>query len=140
MVSYRQLEVRPVINATCHWTVYGGSVMWPEVLAAMADARRTCVDMRQLLDRAGEMIAHYTHAEAGYVVWKERLGVTARFEWLDPNTSVKNESDSWILTGGASYHVLNDFLKAQLDYTHREERYGKSLKNDSVVFQIQLNL
>lgn len=68
MVSYRQLEVRPVINATCHWTIYGGSVMWPEVLAAMADARRTCVDMRQLLDRAGEMIAHYTHAEAGYVV------------------------------------------------------------------------
>jgi len=58
----------PVINATCHWTVYGGSVMWPEVIEAMADARRSCVDMRQLLDRASEVIAHYTHAEAGYVV------------------------------------------------------------------------
>jgi L-seryl-tRNA(Ser) seleniumtransferase len=60
--------VQPVINATCHWTIYGGSVMWPEVLAAMAEARQTCVDMRQLLDRAGEVIAHHTHAEAGYVV------------------------------------------------------------------------
>jgi D-glucosaminate-6-phosphate ammonia-lyase len=68
MVSYRQLEVQPVINATCHWTIYGGSVMWPEVLTAMAEARQTCVDMRQLLDRAGKAIAHYTHAEAGYVV------------------------------------------------------------------------
>jgi hypothetical protein len=79
-------------------------------------------------------------AEAGYVVLKERLGITARFEWLDPNTAVKNESNSWVLTGGASYHFLSVFLKAQLDYTHREELYGKSLANDSVVFQIQLHL
>ncbi|MGH2458237.1 MAG: aminotransferase class V-fold PLP-dependent enzyme, partial [Chloroflexota bacterium] len=63
-----RLGVRPVINATCHWTVYGGSVMWPEVVEAIADARRDCVDMRQLLDRASEVIAGYTHAEAGYVV------------------------------------------------------------------------
>jgi L-seryl-tRNA(Ser) seleniumtransferase len=65
---YEQLGVRPVINATCHWTVYGGSVMWPEVIEAMADARQWCVDMRQLLDRASDIIAGYTHAEAGYVV------------------------------------------------------------------------
>src|SRR5205823_9518829 len=63
-----RLGVRPVINATCHWTVYGGSVMWPEVIEAMADARRCCVDVRQLLDRASDAIARYTHAEAGYVV------------------------------------------------------------------------
>jgi L-seryl-tRNA(Ser) seleniumtransferase len=57
----------PVINATCHWTAYGGSVMWPEVIEAMAEARRHCVDMRRLLDHAGEAISHYTHAEASYV-------------------------------------------------------------------------
>lgn len=68
MGVYERLGVRPVINATCHWTVYGGSVMWPEVVEAMADARRCCVDMRQLLDRASDVIARYTHAEAGYVV------------------------------------------------------------------------
>src|SRR5262249_16665019 len=78
--------------------------------------------------------------EVGYVLLKERLGLSARFEWLDPNTSVKDESDSWIVTGGISYHVLHDFLKAQVDYTHREELHGKSLKNDSLVFQLQLNL
>src|SRR5436190_6996103 len=52
MGMYERLGVRRVINATCHHTVYGGSVMWPEVLDALADARRACVDMRQLLDAA----------------------------------------------------------------------------------------
>jgi hypothetical protein len=78
--------------------------------------------------------------EAGYVILKERLGITARFEWLDPNTSVKDESDSWIVTGGLSYHVLHDFLKAQIDFNHRQELHGKSLANDSLVIQAQLNL
>lgn len=68
MGVYERLRVRPVINATCHWTAYGGSVMWPEVVEAMADARRHCVDMRQLLDRASEAISRYTHAEASHVV------------------------------------------------------------------------
>jgi hypothetical protein len=31
-------------------------------------------------------------------------------------------------------------LKAQLDFTHRQEIHGSSLKNDSLVFQLQLNL
>jgi hypothetical protein len=79
-------------------------------------------------------------AEAGYVAWKDRIGLTARFEYINADTAVKDERDSWIITGGIAYHVLNDFLKAQLDYTHREELHGKSLKNDSVVIQAQLNL
>ncbi|MBI3974424.1 MAG: aminotransferase class V-fold PLP-dependent enzyme [Chloroflexi bacterium] len=58
----------PIINATCHWTAYGGTVMWPEVIEAMAEARRACVDMRQLLDGASEVISRYTHAEASHVV------------------------------------------------------------------------
>ena len=57
-----------VINATCHWTIYGGSVMWPEVIEAMAEARQSCVDMRALLDQASEVISRHTHAEASYVV------------------------------------------------------------------------
>src|SRR5690242_4645021 len=68
MSAYAKLGVRPVLNATCHWTIYGGSVMWPEVIAAMAEARASCVDMRRLLDAASEVISRYTHAEASYVV------------------------------------------------------------------------
>src|SRR4051812_13312408 len=68
MGAYERLGARPVINATCHWTIYGGSIMWPEVVDAMAEARQACVDMRRLLDGASEVISHYTHAEASYVV------------------------------------------------------------------------
>jgi D-glucosaminate-6-phosphate ammonia-lyase len=68
MDVYARLGVRKVINATCHWTAYGGTVMWPEVVEAMAEARRACVDMAQLLDRASEVISRHTHAEASYVV------------------------------------------------------------------------
>src|SRR3954451_3794430 len=68
MGAYERLGVRPVINATCHWTIYGGSVMWPEVIEAMAEARESCVDVRTLLDKASEVISHHTHAEASYVV------------------------------------------------------------------------
>jgi hypothetical protein len=28
MGVYERLGVRPIINATCHWTAFGGSVMW----------------------------------------------------------------------------------------------------------------
>ena len=68
MGAYERLGVRPVINATCHWTIYGGTVMWPEAIEAMAEARHACVDMRTLLDRAGEVISRYTHAEGSHVV------------------------------------------------------------------------
>src|SRR5262245_30969269 len=64
---YQRLGVRPVLNATCHWTAFGGSVMWPEVIDAMAEARQSCVDMRRLLDKASEAISAHTHAGASYV-------------------------------------------------------------------------
>src|SRR4051794_10014008 len=68
MGVYERLGGRPVINATCHWPAFGGSVMWPEVIEAMAEARRACVDRRRLLDAASEVISGYTHAEASHVV------------------------------------------------------------------------
>jgi L-seryl-tRNA(Ser) seleniumtransferase len=68
MGVYEKLGVRPLINATCHWTLYGGSVMWPDVIDAMADARKTCVNMRDLLDAASKVITGYTKAEAALVV------------------------------------------------------------------------
>jgi hypothetical protein len=67
MVTYEQLSIRRIINATCHHTAYGGSVMWPEVIDAMVDARRSCVDMHALHAAASAFISRYTHAEASYV-------------------------------------------------------------------------
>src|SRR5579859_3165158 len=64
---YEEIGVVPVINATGHRTVLGGSTPSPRVKAAMEAAERYYVDMAQLHARAGETIARLLGAEAAYV-------------------------------------------------------------------------
>ncbi len=75
--------------------------------------------------------------EAGYMILPRRLGVAARFEWLNPNDKQDDESDSWLATAGATVHLVDQLLKAQLEYTHRQEVNGVQLENDSVTFNLQ---
>lgn len=78
--------------------------------------------------------------EAGYMIVARKLGVSGRVEWIDPNADVEDEGDNLVLTGGASYHAMDDLVKAQLEYTHREELGGLPLANDAVTLQLQLSL
>ncbi|WP_437899649.1 porin [Sorangium sp. So ce124] len=78
--------------------------------------------------------------EAGYMLIARRLGVSGRVEWIDPNLDIDDEGDNLVLTGGVSYHAYDDLVKAQLDYTHREELGGLSLSNDALLLQLQLSL
>src|SRR5262252_3880464 len=64
---FEELGVKPVINAVGHQTVLGGSQLSPRVRAAMEEANRYFVDMRDLLERSGEIIAKLLGAEAAYV-------------------------------------------------------------------------
>jgi L-seryl-tRNA(Ser) seleniumtransferase len=57
MGVYERLGVRPVINARGMNTMAGGSLMPPDVLAALAEAATAFVDMAELNARAGERIA-----------------------------------------------------------------------------------
>lgn len=61
------LDVKSVINARGNNTVLGGSTPSPAVHRAMLDAERSYVDMRQLLERAGQAIAQMLECEAAYV-------------------------------------------------------------------------
>ena len=58
----------PVINATCHWTIYGGSVMWPEVHRGDGRGARRLRGHARAARPASEVISRHTHAEASYVV------------------------------------------------------------------------
>ncbi|HSN97297.1 MAG TPA: hypothetical protein VLS89_03330, partial [Candidatus Nanopelagicales bacterium] len=78
--------------------------------------------------------------EAGYMVIPRTFGLSARVEWIDPNPDIDNEADNFITTVGASYHAIEDLLRAQLEYTHREELHGVPLANDSLTVQLQLSL
>ena len=64
---YEELGVRSVINARGHQTVLGGATPSPRVKAAMEQADRYYVDMQQLLQRSGAIIAGLLRVEAAYV-------------------------------------------------------------------------
>ncbi len=67
MSIYQRLGIRTVINGNATLTRLGGSIMPPEVIAAMADASKHFVDIIELQKRVGEEIAKLTHNEAAYV-------------------------------------------------------------------------
>lgn len=67
MDVYDELGVRRVLNAAATLTVVGGSLMPDEVLAAMRSAAACYVDMHELHEAAGRLLADLTHNEAAYV-------------------------------------------------------------------------
>jgi L-seryl-tRNA(Ser) seleniumtransferase len=64
---YERIGVRTIVNARGATTSVGGTLMPPEVTAAMAEAARAFVVLDELNARVGEKIAEVTGAEAGYV-------------------------------------------------------------------------
>jgi uncharacterized pyridoxal phosphate-dependent enzyme len=67
MDIYDELGVKKVINGYATLTALGGSIMPPEVLAAMAEAAQHFVDIDDLQAKVGAKIAEWTHNEAAYV-------------------------------------------------------------------------
>jgi seryl-tRNA(Sec) selenium transferase len=64
---YRSIGVRPVINARGTYTIIGGSVMLPEVRAALDAAAQRYVHLDELADAIGARLAALTGAEWGVV-------------------------------------------------------------------------
>jgi D-glucosaminate-6-phosphate ammonia-lyase len=67
MDIYDELGVRKIINGYATLTMLGGSVMPPEVVAAMAEASQYFVNIDELQDKVGRKIAEWTHNEAAYI-------------------------------------------------------------------------
>lgn len=72
---YESLGVRRVVNAAGRYTKFGGSVMSPTVVAAMADAARHHVSIEELHERAGDRLARLTDNEAAYVTTGAAAGI-----------------------------------------------------------------
>ena len=64
---YTRLGLRPIVNASGTYTHLGGSLMPPEVIAAMNDAARHYVPIRDLTRATGERIAQLTGNDAALV-------------------------------------------------------------------------
>ena len=67
MDIYEELGVRKVINASGTKTYLGGSIPDPRVMDAMKEASQSFVIMMELMEKAREVIAEVTGAEAGLV-------------------------------------------------------------------------
>jgi D-glucosaminate-6-phosphate ammonia-lyase len=64
---YQELKLKAFINANGHVTTLGGSVMPPEVLAAMTEASKSFVMVEELHRAVGKRLAELTGAEAALV-------------------------------------------------------------------------
>ena len=67
MDIYDQLGVRKIINGSATLTMLGGSLMPPQVLAAMAEASQHFINIDELQDKVGRKLAELTHNEAAYI-------------------------------------------------------------------------
>ena len=64
---YRSIGVKPLVNARGTFTIISGSLMLPEVRAAMDGAARHYVHLDELADAVGARLATLTGAEWGLV-------------------------------------------------------------------------
>src|SRR5512140_940596 len=64
---YRRLGVKTVINCRGTWTYLSGSLQFPEVQDAQAEAGRHFVNMVELHHAVGRRLAELTGAESGLI-------------------------------------------------------------------------
>lgn len=73
---YEELGIPTVINASGTKTRIGGSRIRPEAVEAMTTASQSFVRLSDLQQRASDLIADATGAEAGYVTNGAAAGLT----------------------------------------------------------------
>ncbi|HYI15415.1 MAG TPA: aminotransferase class V-fold PLP-dependent enzyme, partial [Thermomicrobiales bacterium] len=100
---YDRIGVKTIINASGATTAVGGTLMPPEVSAAMVEASRAFVVLEELNAAVGEVIAKVTGAEAGYVTAGSAAGMLlaaaacmtgtdrAKVRWLPQTDGMANE-------------------------------------------------
>lgn len=75
MDFYDSLGVAKRINAASYYTALGGSIMSPEVIAAMNDAAKSFISMHDLQLKAGKRIAKLTKNEGAYITTGAAAGI-----------------------------------------------------------------
>jgi L-seryl-tRNA(Ser) seleniumtransferase len=110
---YESLGITPVINARGNNTLLGGSTPSPRVRRAMQDVERYYVDMQQLLERSGQVIAGLLNAEAAYVTPGAAaalaLGAAACMTGADPDKIARvpnttGMANAILIQAGHRYH------------------------------------
>ena len=64
---YKELGIKPVINAKSWVTIYGGSIMRPEVIKAIEEASSVFIDLEELHETAGDFVSNVCGSEMSIV-------------------------------------------------------------------------
>ena len=85
---FKELDVKPIINAAATMTYLSGSLMLPEVLEAINSTAHDFANMYELQDKAGARIAEMLKCEAAMVTSGAAaalvLGTAACLTGMDP--------------------------------------------------------
>ena len=116
---YERIGVRTIINGRGATTAVGGSLMAPEVAAAMVDASRGFVVLDELNAKVGELIAAVTGMDAGCVTAGSAAGMllaaAACIAGSDP-VRIRQLPDS---TGLPNEIVMHDVHRLNYDQMYR---------------------
>lgn len=102
---YEKLGMVPVINASGTVTVLGGTLMSPEVVAAMNEAARAYVDLPLLLERAGNYLAEIIGVPGAFI----SSGAAGGIAVATAAVLARNDPErAWSLpnTGGAPNEIV----------------------------------
>jgi hypothetical protein len=75
----------------------------------------------------------------GYVILAHTLGIAVRGELIEPHQGIDDEGDEWSVAATVNYYIVGDYVKAQLEYLHREELNGQAVENDAVIGGLLVN-
>jgi L-seryl-tRNA(Ser) seleniumtransferase len=88
---FKELNVRPFINAAGTFTTLTASLMWPEVMEAMNYASKTFVPLNDLHDAAGKRIAELIGCEAAMITSGAAAALT-----IGTAACVAGKNQEWI--------------------------------------------
>jgi len=117
-----------------HAKAYGLHLLG-EVVFDQSKPRKVPTSTNTIATKTSRMVAQ---ASLGYMLLPDCLGLAARGELINDNMDQDDEGDQVAAAGTLSWYALRDFVKVQLEYQHRAELHGKSVKNDAVIAGVQL--
>ena len=120
MDIYDELGITKVINGNATVTSLGGSLMPPEVLAAMAEAAQHFVDIDELQKKAGKVIAEWTHNEAAFVSCGAAAGLVLSTAACIAGTDPEKRERLPYTDGMANQVIVHRSLRVQYDFAIRQ--------------------
>ncbi len=133
---YAALGVRKFINATCHHTIMGGTLIPPSAMAAMQVAAEDYVDIMDLQRACGSIIADLTHADDGYIVSGCAAALMVSAAAIITGTDKALMEQLPYVQGGQVPCVAKRFARAQNDagVTYVNHGYAMAVKTAGVKF------